>query len=672
MSGQRIDVGLLLALFVHFCIAGQVMGQTEPAGANAYMRPQEAPPSQGGMVPMHPSGGTPSRATDAPGSRSPARLGTSGDRKLEPAPPPTNLRKPSKGTVISSASDAAVVSEPSQGRPIFVKQGDTFILILRVSEKVSGDVGFFLSHAREPNVRVPLKPTTPPAFSEDYCTLVLQTPQMTEPGLYDIEIRAAAGAFYSRRSVRIVDQFKSRFRFVHLSDMNIGDLTAPEFDDTLPREINILAPEFIVATGDFTEWARARDDASSWSRVLGFFEQFDAPVYMLCGEHDHEASFIRHVANKPIGTIDYGDYHGLLLLDHPGNPIEQDHGQIQWIETDLKRNRDRRFNFICANSDELGLIDVWRETGNVSRLVSDYRVRLILTGGASDWDFREFSNKLSGLSGLQYVRTHASSTSLRDRATGVSHYRVIEVNGDRIEYIYPNDAVAENLQHSIPSGRLRAFYEGPNDGSSARVVVTVQNALNQSFKDARLWLRVAKTGRQQPSVSTGQIVQAIDLGSYWACDVSVDLPDKGAVRVAATSERAGIPAALPIDVALSGPRDWPFMAQSTSFGLSYFESQTAASLRFTNTSNGRQTFWPVIRLNGQHIGLDPKVCARLPVTIDGGKSMDIPLVLQVRRVSAGPHELQVYFLEDPLCRLQRFDVTMGVGQGIAGVMDAGD
>lgn len=573
--------------------------------------------------------------------------------------------------IVPAAPDAipgSIVCEPSQGRPIFITPGDTFIFVMRLTPSVTGDVTFYLSHVKEPQIRAPLKPTTPPSYSDDYCTLVLLVPQKTEPGLYDIEVRAQGGTYYSRHSVRVLDEFKKKFRFVHLSSMNIGDLSAPEFDDTLPREVNLLAPEFIVATGDYTEWARARDDASSWQRVLKYMEKFDAPVYMLCGSHDHEASFTRMVANKPIGAIDYGSYHGLLLLDHPGNPIEQDYNQIQWVETDLKRNRNKTFNFICTNSDELGLLDVWREAGDLPKFIKDHKVRLIIAGGSTDWDFKEFASKLAGVEGLDFIRTHESSTCLRDRATGTSHFRVIDVDGDRLAYTYPDDNAVERLQHSIATGRLRTFYDGANDGASAKSIVTIQNALNQPFRDARVWLRVAKDGNDEPFIAGGRLIRALDVGAYWACEVSVDLPDKGAVRVAAATDQSQLPPALPVDIALEGPSDWPFEVASTNFGLSYFRSAANPALKLTNRSDIKLTLWPVVRVNGQHVQLDAKACPRLPITIEPGKSINLPLALNVRKVSPGPHKLQVYFQEDPLARAMSFDVvTSQVGK----VADAG-
>lgn len=258
----------------------------------------------------------------------------------------------------ASAGDdgpSAVIREPSQGRPIFVTPGETFYFVMRLTPEVKGDVSFALIHSIETAIRIPLKRTTPPSYvNNEYCSLILQVPATIAAGVYDIQVKADGTVYSAPRSVKIVDAFKDKFRFVHLSNMNIGDLTAPNFDEMLPAEINLLAPEFIIATGDYTEWARARDDASSWPKVLKFFERFNAPVFMLCGAHDHEASFTRFVASKPIGTIDYGNYHGLHLLDHPGNPIDQDYSQVQWVEADLKRNRNKRFNLIAATATSWG------------------------------------------------------------------------------------------------------------------------------------------------------------------------------------------------------------------------------------------------------------------------------------------------------------------------------
>ena len=567
--------------------------------------------------------------------------------------------------------DGAVIREPSQGRPIFLAPGETFYFVMSLPSNFKGDVGFTLRHAQEPSVSSLLRPTTPPSyFNQEYCHIVLQAAEDVVPGLYDVEVKTPTETYYSRRSVRVIDKFKTKFRFVHLSSMNIGDPTSPDFDEMLPREINLLAPEFIVATGDYTEWSRVMDDATSWSRVLRYFEQFNAPVFMLCGAHDHEASFTKHIATGPMGAIDYGDYHGILLLDHPANPIDQDFTQIQWVDADLKRNKNKRMNFIVANSDEMGLIDIWRERGRIEDFIREHKIALYVAGGSTDWDYREFAAKLDGLDGFHFVRTHQSSTCMRDRATGFSHYRVIEVDGDKLAYVYPNDSAPERLQHSIPSGRLRVYYDAPNDGSSARVSATVQNALNQPFDDARVWLRVKKDGSgRKPAVAPGRVVRVVDAGTHWGCEVAYDLPDKGAVRIMAASDPKDIPPAPPIKVAIEGAREWSFSPKRTDFGLTYFESTAPVSIMLKNESRIEIACWPVVRVNGAQLHPDPEVVTRLPLTLKPGESVSVPMAVNLRRVSPGPHKLQVSFLEDPLGRLQTFDVQLKLDEAVSRVDD---
>lgn len=608
-----------------------------------------------------------SAVADEPKSPSKATADAGAAPRVEP------LRERSTETSAPAtvkAIDGAVIREPSQGRPIFVTPGDTFYFVMSLPPNFKGDVGFALKHAQEPTVQSVLRPKTPPSyFNQEYCHIVLQVADNVVPGLYDLEVKTPDETYVSRRSVKIIDRFKTKFRFVHLSNMNIGDPTAPDFDDMLPKEINLLGPEFIVATGDYTEWARVLDDSKGWMRVLRYFEQFDAPIFMLCGSHDHEPSFTRFIATGPMGAIDYGDYHGILLLDHPANPLDQDYSQIQWVDADLKRNKTKRMNFIFANSDEMGLIDVWRERGGIAEFIKEHHIKLYVAGGSTDWDFKEFAAKLEGLDDFHFVRTHQSSTCMRDRATGFSHYRVVDVDGDRLAYTYPNDTAAEKLQHSIPSGRLRVYFDAPNNGTATKICATVQNALNQSFDDARLWIRIAKNGASKPAVAPGRIIRMIDAGDHWGCEVAYDLPDKGAVRIMAAADAKDIPSAPPITIELDGPREWTFKRQRTDFGLSFFESTDKIAVKLTSTASRDITAWPVVRVNGAQLHPDPAVISRMPLTIKPGETITMPLAVNLRRVSPGSHKVQIGFLEDPISRIQTFEVMLKMGEAVSQIDD---
>jgi len=566
-----------------------------------------------------------------------------------------------------------VIREPSQGRPVFVQPNGEFYFVMRLMPQMTErDTTYWLVHSREPTVSLPLSTATPPAYSgNEYVNLVLRLPPDAMPGLYDLEARSRKATHRSRRCVKVVDRFRTRFRFVHLSNMNVGDATCPDFDPVLPSEVNLLAPEFILATGNFTEWSRAFDDSASWSRVLDYLARFDAPVFILCGLHDHEASFSQFVANGPVGTIDYGNYHGLLLNDHPGHPIDRDADQLRFVDADLQRHARSTFNFIVVNSDELRLLDAWRQRGDVAARLSRDRVRLLIAGGSSDWDYAEFAGKMVGLAGFDFVRTHQSSTCLRDRSTGVSHYRVFDVDGDQVRYIYPSDPCAERLQHSVPAGRLRVTFDGPTDGSADRLTATIQNNLNQAFRDARLWFRVARRfASGQPAVTGGTLLRAIPAGKYWACEVACDLPDKATVRVMLATSARDLPPAPALTVSVEGPSDLLFTERVTDFGLRYASSSQSLTLVVRNEGQSPAPVWPIARLNGAQLRVDAG--SRLPLSIRPGETLRLPLMLSLPRVDDGAHVVSVHLLDDPLARLTTFDVRTRMTAAVAGSEAAGD
>lgn len=571
--------------------------------------------------------------------------------------------------------EGALVLVPSQGRPVIVKQGDTFFFLMRLRRTLGRRIVCSLVHTQAPNIRYPLQADVQLGVVQGrYGQMILQVPQSVSPGLYDLEVKGEGPAYLSRQSVKVVDEWRTRFRIVHLSNMNIDDPAAPEFDQLLIDEINLLAPEFVLCTGDFTEWGRALSNPKDWMRALEFLGRIRAPAYVVCGDHDDESSFDRYVADNPIGTFDYGDYHGILMLDHSAHRLDAE--QVRWLRTDLANHRNTRgFNFIVTHSDELDVLDLLRrQVDDLSRFVADHKLRMIVTGGHVDWDYREFATKLKdvqGPDGLVYIRTHESSTCMHDGATGISHYRIIDVNGDQLQYVYPDDTSPERAQYSVPVGRLRVFYNHPNDGTQDSVVATVQNALNQVLDDCRVWLRVAKKGEARPLVEGGEIIGTLDGGSFWVCEIRVNVPDKGGVKIIAANDSKLIPEASSVKVTLgadvavrpatTNQAALPILAfaeQKVEGGLRYYRCDQRLSVVLTNTGTRAEDVWPVVRLNGEIIPYDSGMGDRRPLRIDGGRQLVLSLKLVLGRMSPGPHQLQVFFRSDPLKRVTTFPVSL--------------
>ncbi len=589
-----------------------------------------------------------------------------------PEPQPTSVAAPIRPTADEAES---VIVVPSQGRPVIVTPGDTFFFVLRLRRSLGDRIVCRLVHSLVPEVACPLKADVKLGIVQGrYGQMILQVPWEATPGLYDLEVQGQDRNHISRQSVKVVEQFGDSLRIVHLSNMNIGDPAAPEFDELLVDEINLLAPDFVVCTGDLTEWGRALADPNDWLRSLSFLGRIHAPAYIVCGDHDDEASFDRYVADNPMGTMDYGHYHGILMLDHSAHRLDSE--QVKWLIEDLDAHRDvRGFNFILMHNDELDVLDMLRrEVKELPGFIRDHKLRMIITGGHIDWDLREFAGKLKGLEGpggLIYIRTHQSSTCMHDRATGVSHYRVIDVNGQEIDYIYPDDTATTNAQHSVPVGRLRVFYNRPNDGSQEQVVATVQNALNRVFENCRIWLRVAKKGGASPVVAGGQLVRVLDGKTYWMCEVRVDLPDKGGLKVMAANDPSSIPPPVPVTVTVAAEAATQptttrqasstlltFSHQHADAGLSYYRCVQRLSLVLMNTTSEPQEVWPVVRLNGEVVPLDFVASERRPLRIEAGRQIALPLPLVLGRFSPGLHQLQVFFRSDPLKRVTVFPVSL--------------
>ncbi len=651
-----------------------------PRRTNARRRTTTAPkPAEAAAAPESPATrpAAPDKAEAEPEATAPERKAAPPEAKAPTtAPTPTVAPKP------ASEESGAMVLVPSQGRPVMVTPGDTFYFVIRLRKALGQRIYIWLVHSRVPELRFGLRSDVKLGIVHGrYGQMILKVPDTVPPGLYDLEIEGESRSYFSRHGIRILEGQPDRFRFVHLSDMNIGDPSAPEFDERLVEEINLLAPAFVVCTGDFTQWGRALDQPEDWTRVLEFLARIQSPTYIVCGDRDHEASFERYVADNPIGTFDYGNYHGILMLDHAASPLSVE--QVAWLKTELANNQNLRgFNFIVTHSNSLELLDkLRRDVPDLPAFVKRHKLRMIITGGHEDWDFEEYADKLKGLQGkdgLAYIRTHEASTCMQGRATGVSHFRVCEVDGRNVRYVYPDDVASRRAQHSIPVGKLRVFHAHPNDGTQGRVVATVQNALNQRFDDCRVWLRVAKGGEPQPAVAGGELVRVLDGKTYWMCEIRVDLPDKGGVKVMAANDSTLLPDPVPVTVRLDAgvPTTTTtrpatraerirltFEARRGEHGKHYVTCDRPLALDLKNTSGAEQKVWPVVRVDGLVLPLDIESVPgrRRPLTIEPGKSLRVPLKLTVEGdISPGPHDLQIFFRSDPLKRLTIVPVGLDV------------
>jgi hypothetical protein len=140
--------------------------------------------------------------------------------------------QPGEPATAPEVEGGMVILEPSQGRPLILAPGDSFYFMMDVPGGLSGTVPVRLVHSLVGRISYEAELGTPlsRAGPGRLVAAVLRIPKATVPGLYDLKLETPAGDFWARRSLRVVEFFKRQWRFVHLSDMNVGDLTAPDFD----------------------------------------------------------------------------------------------------------------------------------------------------------------------------------------------------------------------------------------------------------------------------------------------------------------------------------------------------------------------------------------------------------------------------------------------------------
>lgn len=78
----------------------------------------------------------------------------------------------------------------------------------------------------------------------------INIPEGFKEGFYDLKLKVKDKEYESRRSIKIIKEYKEEFLFVHLTDIHIGGETSEKTFEEVIKIINLINPEFVVITGD--------------------------------------------------------------------------------------------------------------------------------------------------------------------------------------------------------------------------------------------------------------------------------------------------------------------------------------------------------------------------------------------------------------------------------------
>jgi hypothetical protein len=302
------------------------------------------------------------------------------------------------------------------------------------------------------------------------------------------------------------------------------------------------------------------------------------------------------------------------------------------------------------------MFDAWRKLGYAP---ADYirrrRIGLIFVGGYSDWDFTEFAAK-RGAAPVHYIRTHASSTVISGKATGVPHYRIVQVEqrvaaGPTRITLLPEDGPYQRAQHSAPVGRLKVSFDGPNDGSAETLKVTVLNRLTLPLEKLRVMVNLKRTAAP-PAAVGGTIERVIDSKDRKSRQVwlRIDCPDLGAASAVVGPESARDRMPSPpkaIRFRFLGDPVLTYRAARAADGFGYYATDGQIQLQMTNEGKEPAAIWPIVRLHGNRLWFRDQPPDK-PIELAPGERKTLPVNTPLGSASPGEHWLTVYLPDDPL------------------------
>ncbi len=536
--------------------------------------------------------------------------------------------------------DGMVLVAPTQGRPTFVAPGGILPVTIQF-DPAGGVPRFELSAPDFPVHDHLLSGDLARGTPESGACYHLRVPADVPEQTYDIVVRNDAARVTGPHAVA-VRKPEQRVRLVHLSNMNVGEAGVPDFDWALVDEINLLQPTLIVTSGDYID-ATHDDPDAAWQELARYFAAFDAPVLAACGDHDDLEQYSRYLAPSPIGAIEVGPYRAFVLYDLPKQPVVHDADQIAWLERDLPGRR-HEMAFVVSHDQSPNLLAHWQAAGTLNGMIRAGRLGLWFAGGHRDWDGREYLELVTAARPMLYLRTHQASPATRGGATGTSHYRVVDLDGDRAVLTPP--LAQDGTAASLPAGHLRLVLDGPNDGSRERVELHATSTLPFRVKHAgtRVWVR--RDGDQRPWVRGARLASLVELPGIWECRLAFDLPERGGVHAVVGT---GPPPPEPqVQVQFLVADELILVPRISDDGVSYLHG--GAQLGFVqlqNAGGATAEVTPIIRLDGETLAYrvpetQGPLATAYALRLAPQQVLTLMPDLSAVRIEPGEHELQVY------------------------------
>jgi predicted phosphodiesterase len=380
-------------------------------------------------------------------------------------------------------------------------------------------------------------------------TAIVPDPDIYE--LYDLRISASDGIVDTvRNAVKVIDQFKENYYFVHITDTHLPGKTYygetgyetdhTELDDLLEviNDINLIHPEFVLLTGDLINEGELEDFECLRNHTLTveLLEKFEVPVYIVPGNHDL-GGWESTPPSQGTARRDWWRFFGWRQREIPPVKTEYlshdysfNYGNTHFSGLESYDNYDSYMYEIYGDESFTASQIAWltadlAAAGDMNKVLFyhyDFKGELNLSSLGVDMALWGHNHSNTG-----NIYSHPYNLSTEATCNGNRAYRLIRVNGNSFQPEY-------SVKSHDSGDMLTLDYNMVNDGSLDLVSATIQNNHSLSFSDGliKFVMPVSDFGY---NVTNGSLIQVLENGTAVICYVKVSIPANG--QITATIEK---------------------------------------------------------------------------------------------------------------------------------------
>ena len=390
--------------------------------------------------------------------------------------------------------------------------------------------------------------------------IVVMVPENTPEELYSLIIKSGGETNISKKSVKVLKEYRNPHSFIHLSDLHVsrqwigtaenGYAKELELLDKFIEVANIISPDYIIVTGDLIhDYTRFNADSTGWrgtvlsgpeqrplaeEKFKNYFEGafgfsgvygFNAPVFSLPGNHDfyglEKDDYRGKVAqwNKLMGKRVYGfnylDTRIIASDDFLGDPI-----------TDIPENApmsglqgvELEQFLTSAGHGKLRIMAQHRHNRVDTSFINKHNINILLNGHSHTPKVNHVGTTPT-VSIRSGVVCRSGNIKIWEKTLGL--FRVFRIDGDDFQYSPPL-RFCENptAPYNNLIMNLTLDYKRENSGRHISNEALITNKLDVDLPGCRVRFVMPK-GKYK--VSKGIIHQVIETPEFSVFDINVDV-----------------------------------------------------------------------------------------------------------------------------------------------------